>query len=141
MSFKGASLPCPTSGIWAEFDQAYFKCALCKKGGKEETHLSKPKHTSFVMSVSVLLLCSVKLFKDQTPNTVKARSVDWIYAVIGKNKNRSFGKQNSGVLSEQCLSTIVKKIAIMCKYIMVISVCSHSAGLEPPAEKAAVQSK
>lgn len=93
------------------------------------------------MNGSVLLLFSVTLFKDQTPNTVKTRSVDLIYAGIGKNKNCSVGKQKSGVLSEWYLSTIVKKIAIMNRYIMVISVCSHSAGLEPLAEKAAVQSK
>ena len=90
----------------------------------------------------MLLLFSVKLFKDQTPNvSVETCSVDRIYAVIGKNKNYSIGKQNSGVLSEQYLSTIVKKIAIMNKYIMVISVCSYGAVLEPPAEKAAVKSK
>lgn len=61
--------------------------------------------------------------------------------MIGKNKNYSVGKQKSGVLSEQYLSIIVKKIAIMNKYIMAISLCSHSTGLEPLAEKAAVQSK
>jgi len=36
--------------------------------------------------------------------------------------NYSIVKQKCGALSEQYLSTIVKKIAIMNKYIMVISV-------------------
>lgn len=61
--------------------------------------------------------------------------------MIEKYKNYSIGKQKSRVLSEEYLSTIMKKIAVMNKYIMVISVCSRSTDLEPPAEKAAVQSK
>lgn len=93
------------------------------------------------MNDYTLLLFSVKLFKDQTPNMVKTRSVDWIYAVIRKNKSYSIRKQKSGVLSEQYLSTIVKKIAIINKCIMVISVCSHRVSVELLAEKAAVQTK
>lgn len=61
--------------------------------------------------------------------------------MIGKNKNYSIGKQKSGVLHENYLSTIVRKIATIKKYIVVISVSSHSADLEPPAEKAAVKNK
>lgn len=87
------------------------------------------------------LLFSVKLFRGQTPKRVKTRSVDQIYAVIGKNKNYSTGKRKSGVLHEDYLCTIVKKIVTIKKYIMVISVSSHRADLEPPAEKAAVKSK
>lgn len=93
------------------------------------------------MRVPVLLLFSVMLFKDQTANTLKTTPADWIYAMIGKNKNYSIGKQKSGPLSEQYLSTIVKKIVIVNKYITVISVCSYSADLEPPAGKAAGKSK
>lgn len=59
----------------------------------------------------------------------------------GKNKNYSIGKRKSGLLDKNYLSTIVKKIVIIGKYITVISVSSHNADLEPPTEKAAVKNK
>lgn len=61
--------------------------------------------------------------------------------MIGKSKNYSTGKLKPGVLHGNYLSTIMKKIVTIKKYIMVIPVSSHRADLEPPAEKAAVKNK